>query len=1034
MSAQSNDQERKMFDGRNGRRVAGWSVAIALMVALTAYSTAGLHSAASSGASPAPALSGSTPSSTTSPTTLTPLVASGPMTPLGLTSEVGAAIGGVPNPSVPVPLSQRDLVIVTLPFRNPAALSSFLTEVSNPQSPMYAHFLSGPQFVAEYGPPLADQQGLANYLESRGLTTTFLSTDHLTVAVEGTLTQLEAAFGVTFQMYSKDGQTFFAPTASPSVPLSLAPWVENIQGLTDRSAGFHPDVLYNPALGAAGSPSNGPGVGVMDYPNQMPYEFQLNQLWNATGNKSAGIEPSFAKGVTIATALWDLNTSAYCPYSLTDIDTFFNGTTGSGIPTLPAGFPAPKDHANYNVTGAPTYGPGTGNCTAGVSQVGPTTATEELDFEMTIDQEYSGADAPGALIEPTYVGGLGVTNGVNNSNLELLLAWLAEGNVPNLDVLSQSFGGGESTNFEPYYEEMAAEGVTVAASSGDNNGACGPGGPTACAGNAVCDTGTPPTQYSWNTVGTPTVDYPGSSPNVLAVGGSANMALGSPTDPGAILPGQTVWNWCPTFDGGLSGGSTGGVSSIFTEPTYQSSVPLVNQAMKWASEVYDTGNFTTGLPPTGCEGCDDNPAATPTARAVPDVAGPAADMTGYMAGTWVTGYGGTSFSSPSVAGMIGSIDAFDGHKVGFINTALYQLEQQYLAGGFHGLPFPVAPTYYVQNYSNAFFNGSTDYNTSAGWGVPQAYNIALLLGKPFVSTNPNGAATVGRPYPITATVNDDRAVSHVNVTYLAADGSWATVPLALTSGTDNSGTWTGAIPSFARSGVLRYCVDAVDQGMGNSWSPYNQSAWAATGGANLAFGCTVPFTVPIHAGVQATKSVVFAETGLARGTTWCVTLGTTLCSSGTTVAFKDLPSGSYPYSLGSIGGMTTLVLTGGKWVVQSSGTATVATASITVHVRYAWPVAFSETGLPAGTAWGVTIGGFILTSTASTIEIYLTNGSYAFYVHGVVNYVRSPASGRVVVAGAPVSKSIAFTKRAAASPAGGDPAAVFRLAGAARRP
>jgi hypothetical protein len=761
-------------------------------------------------------------------------------------------------------------------------------------------------------------------------------------------------------------------------------------------------------------------VGVMDDPNQMPAEFQLNQLWNATGNTSAGVVPTFAKGVVIATALWDLNTSAYCPYSLTDIDSFFNGTTDSGVSTRPAGFPAPIDHANYNVTGAPTYGPGTGNCTSGVSQAGPTTASEELDFEMTIDQEYSGTDAPGALIEPTYVGGLGVTNGVNNSNLELLLSWLAEGNVPNLDALSQSFGGGESTDFEPYFEELAAEGVTVTASSGDNNGACGPGGPTACAGNQACDTGSPPTQYSWDTQGTPTVDYPGSSPNVLAVGGSANMALGSPSDPGAILPGQTVWNWCPTFDGGLSGGSTGGVSSIFTEPTYQSSVPIVNKAMEWATQVFDTGNFTNGLPPTGCEGCDDAPAATPTARAVPDVAGPAADMTGYMAGTWVTGYGGTSFSSPSVAGMIGSISAFDGHKLGFVNTALYQLEQQYLDGGSRGLPFPVAPTYFVQNYSNAFFNGSTDYNTSAGWGVPQAYNIALLLGKPFLATNPIGVATVGHPYSITATVVDDRPLSHVNVTYLVPGGRWATAPLALAAGTPTSGTWTGAIPSPTEAGVLRYCVNGVDQGMGNSWSPYNQSAWAATGGTNLTFGCTVPFTVPIHAGVHATKSVTFAETGLARGTTWCASLGTTVCSSGPTLAFRDLPSGTYTYAIDPIGGMTTLVDVGAKWLDQSSGTATIGAESIVVHLRFAFPVVFSETGLPAGTDWAVTAGGIVASSTGSTITVYLPNGSYAFLVHAVTNYVRSPASGRVVVAGAAVSRPVAFTERRAAAPAATD--------------
>lgn len=927
------------------------------------------------------------------------------MVSLGISAEVGSVIGGTLDPSVAVPLAQEDLVVVTLPLQNQTQLNAFLQSVSDPSSPSYGDYLTSAQFSQMYGPTVAVQLGVLNYLASNGLQVDEVSSDHLTVAAQGTLQQIEQAFLVSFSMYTKGGQTFFAPSSPPSVPESLAPWILNVVGLTNYNVGFHPEVLYDPALSARGEQSNGPGVGVMDYPNQMPYEYQLNPLWNATGNRSAGVVPSFPKGVVIATALWDLNTSAYCPYSLTDIGTFFNGTTNSGVETRAPGFPAPIDLANYNITGAPTYGPGTGNCAAGVSQLGPTTASEELDFEMTIDQEYSGENAPGAVIEPTYVGGFGVTNGVNNANLELLLAWLAEGNVPNLDVLSQSFGGNESTNFEPYYTELAAEGVTVSASSGDNNGACGPGGPTACSGNTVCDTGSPPTQYSWDTFGTPTVDYPGSSPNVLAVGGTANMAFGTPGDPGAILPGQTVWNWCPTFNGGLNGGSTGGVSSLFTEPSYQSSVPIVNKAMEWASKVFNTGNFTNGLLPTGCEGCNDNPAATPTARAVPDLAGPAADMTGYMAGSWVTGYGGTSFSSPSVAGMIGSIIAFDGHKVGFINTALYQLEQEYLDGAFAGLPFPVAPTYYVQNYSNAFFNGATDYNTSAGWGVPQAYNIALLLGKPFISTNPTGPASVGSTYPVAATVQDDRSLSTVNVSYLEPGGSWRNSSLKLSSGTPNSGTWTGAIPAPAQAGVLEYCIDAVDVARGNSWSPYNESAWVATGGKNTtpgAFGCTVPFKVTVH----ATYPVIFTESGLASGTTWSATLnGNSESSTTTAILFSYVPNGTYGYTVGSVPGYSASPASG--TVTMSGGLQVVSISFTPIPGKYT--VTFTESGLPTGTSWSVSLGGTLESSTTATIVFSgIGNGSYSYSVGSVAGYTSNPSSAPVTVRGATDSLAITF--------------------------
>ena len=957
----------------------------------------------------------------------TALAASGPMTSLGLTSEVGPSLGGVVDPSATLPAAQEQLVVLTLAFQNDARLTQFLQEVSDPASPLYGHFLTSAQFAALYAPSIADQLGIADYLASSGLTIEYLSSDHLTIAAQGTLGQLSRAFGTSFEMYNGDGQQFFAPSSSPSVPASIAPFIGNIVGLTDFNSGFAPQILQVPS-GVSAAATAIPGMGDLDYPNQMTYEYQLNQLWNATGNASAGVVPSFARGVTIATALWDLNTSAYCPYSITDILQFFNGNTTTA-PSMPSELPAPGDHANYQIPGAQTYGPGTGNCTSGVPSplpgAPPTTASEELSLEMTIDQEYSGEDAPGAMIEPTYVAGLGVTDGVNNSAIELLLAWLAAGNVPGLDVLSQSFGGGESTEFEPYYTELAAEGVTVAASSGDDDGACG----YECSGEAICDAGSAG-QYSWNTLGAATVDYPGSSPNVLSVGGTANMALATPEDPGAILPNQTVWNWCPTGGaGGTAGGSTGGVSTIFTEPSFQSAIPAVNRAMQWAINVTDTGNFTDGLPPTGCgtgsagSGCDDMIAESPTARAVPDLGGPAGNMSGYLGGTWVTGWGGTSFSSPSVAGMLGSIMAFDGHRLGFVDPALYSLEQSYLAGDFNGLPFPVAPTYFVQNYSNAFFNGGNPYNTSAGWGVPQAYNIALLLGKPFIATNPTGPAVVGHNYPISATVRDDRALSVVNVTYLEPGGSWANASLSLASGTSNSGTWTGDIPAPSRPGVLRYCVDATDVDQGNSWSPYNQSAWAATGGANLSFGCTVPFTVGVH----AAYTVTFSETGLSPGVHWSVTFdGKTRKTTASSIEFVGIKNGSYSYSIGTVAGYVNAPV---------SGTVSVRGAAASVSVTFAgkgtgsYSVEFRKSGLPSGLTWAVTLHGVTKSKTGLLISFTKPSGEYSFSVQSPPGYTADPSSGSVTVVGASVDVTIHFSRSPASSPAKGS---VFAEAGAAR--
>ncbi|MCI4331840.1 MAG: hypothetical protein L3K19_08380 [Thermoplasmata archaeon] len=735
---------------------------------------------------------------------------------LGMLSETGPALGGELAPGESPPLSLVVSVDVNLPIQHPAALGEFVQSVSDPFSPDYAQFLSTAQFTERFAPPLADQLMVAGYLESKGLNVVSLAPNHLSLTVRGTLAQLETAFHVTFAMYSEGPLTFWAATSSPAVPANVAPWIYGVTGLTDHPSNVH--------LQAVGPATSVPGTGLQDYPDQMHYEFQLNQLYNATGDKSAGVVPTYAKGVTIVQALWSASTKS-CGYSVSDIGNFFNNSTG-----YPGGLPKPVMQPHFSIPGYAAGAPASGNCSTSGLNVS-NTGTQEVaspTIELTLDQEYSGTDAPGANLAPTWVNGTGPA--ATNGELVGLINWVTGGNVPGLNVLTQSFGGGESPNttgsfqsiLEQDYVAAAATGVTVLASSGDNNGALGPAG----AGGALCGPG--PADE-----GVPGIDYPGSSPNVLSVGGTANAGLGN-----SILGGQSVWNWCPSTNGGLSGGSTGGVSLAFPEAWYQKPSPIVAAAMRNAITITVTGNGSTSSP----LGVNDGTVySNSSARPAPDLAGPAANNTIYFAQQWLSGYGGTSFSSPAVAGMLGSIIAFDGHPLGPFGPALYGLESKWL-GGKLALP----PTYFVQNYSNAFFNGATDYNTSAGWGVPLAYNIALDLGKPFLTTAPHRSAP-GASYPVSVRVSDHRDVQTVKALYLASGSTnWASISLVRTHGTAMKGTWTGTIPAATVNGSMRYCVEASDAGRGNSWTPYNLSAWAATGGANTTFGCTTPWSVAMR--------------------------------------------------------------------------------------------------------------------------------------------------------------------------------------------
>ncbi|MFC7395294.1 S53 family peptidase [Scopulibacillus cellulosilyticus] len=215
-------------------------------------------------------------------------------------------------------------------------------------------------------------------------------------------------------------------------------------------------------------------------------------------------------------------------------------------------------------------------------------------------------------------------------------------------VLSISWGAAESnwTNqsikaMNQAFHDAAALGVTVCCASGDNG-----------ASDGVND-------------GKAHVDFPASSPNVLACGGTKLEG-----NNGAISQ-EVVWNE------GNNGATGGGVSDVFELPKWQ-----------------DNAHVPTSINPGGKKG-----------RGVPDVAGDADPATGYkiLADGKQFVVGGTSAVAPLWAGLIANINQKLGKPVGFINPALYQLSSE--DGAFHDI--------------TSGNNDSTDehgsYKASQGW-------------------------------------------------------------------------------------------------------------------------------------------------------------------------------------------------------------------------------------------------------------------------------------------------------------------------------
>ncbi len=131
------------------------------------------------------------------------------------------------------------------------------------------------------------------------------------------------------------------------------------------------------------------------------------------------------------------------------------------------------------------------------------------------------------------------------------------------------------------------------------------------------------------------VDFPASSPWVLGCGGTRVVATN------AVITHEAVWNDGPSSSTG------GGVSRIFSIPTYQADA---------------------GIPPSANSGHQ-------LGRGVPDVAGIADPETGVRVvspdGT-VQPIGGTSATAPMWAALVARFNQALGKSVGFFNPILYK--------------------------------------------------------------------------------------------------------------------------------------------------------------------------------------------------------------------------------------------------------------------------------------------------------------------------------------------------------------------------
>jgi kumamolisin len=470
--------------------------------------------------------------------------------------------------------------------------------------------------LAAYGTNPEDIAKVTEFAHEHGLAVVDQNLTGRTVKLSGTVKALQKAFGVDLKIYED-------ATGSRSY--------------RGRTGEIHiPDELEGVVESVHG----------LDNRDQAKPHFRMS---------THGVQPRLA-----SEAAAQPRTATATPFNPGQVAAAYGfpaGGTGKGqtiaLIELGGGYPTPdlkkyfkQQKANPKVSAVSVHG----------ATNHPTGDPNGPDGEVELDIEVAGSIASSANIVVYFA------HNTDKGFLDAITAAIHD-QKHRPSIVSISWGGPESSwteqsmdAFNEVFKDAAMLGVTVLVASGDNG-----------SNDGVND-------------GADHVDFPASSPFVLACGGTRLIANGS------TITKETTW-------GGIAGNgaSGGGVSQHFATPSYQ-----------------------TGILPTSFKG-----------RGVPDVAGDADPQTGYN--VLVDGVpsviGGTSAVAPLYAALVAQINEKTGTKCGFLNPFLYST--------------PGICNDIVQG-TNGTFNAASGWDATTGLGSIQG---STLLGKLSTKAKAKGAGT-----------------------------------------------------------------------------------------------------------------------------------------------------------------------------------------------------------------------------------------------------------------------------------------------------
>jgi hypothetical protein len=439
----------------------------------------------------------------------------------------------------------RMLMLLKRSEAQQGALQTLEEAQQDKSSPNFHSWLTPEDFGKQFGPSDADIQAVTDWLSSQGFQGVRVAAGRNVVEFSGSAGQVRRAFGTQIQNYQLNGSVYVANASDPQIPAALAPVVAGIVSLHN-----FPKKSHSRVLGEVQKSRNSSNLQpLFTFPN--PY----------TGANFYGVGPG-------------------------DFATIYNtkpliagGNDGSGQTIAIVGETQinPQDVSDFRTMFGLISNFPPSNIILNGMDPGITSPGEESESDL--DVQWSGAVAPGATVKLVVSASTPASAGVDLSALYIIEHNLA-------DVMSESYGACESelgsagnAFYNELWEQAAAQGITVAVSSGDGGSAgCDDFNTAAPATHGLAVSGLSGTPFNVSVGGTDFNQYNqwGSywnTSNDLTTGTSAKSYI--PEHPWNENCSQISFTGCGTTapNGSINiVAGSGGASKTYAKPKWQMGV------------------------------------------------------------------------------------------------------------------------------------------------------------------------------------------------------------------------------------------------------------------------------------------------------------------------------------------------------------------------------------------------------------------------------------------------------------------------------